>query len=527
MELKKKLNKIRLKKKSKMIKKPSLVKILVKNIAVALIIYLLLFLWADSYALYENIYYTNVFFERMAIEDVRAKLATYIKDEITEEEAEEIKKYVPYLMYFTEVPAVIEVEGKELINTTNTYLLEYDRYDVPFNGVILMNSWKPEYEAVFNEICENKSKKTNAIYEYYTFIVDCYINFDTGDVYLGKLYTNKYNRLTGISEEVATYDLTPTDTSVLDGYKHFNDFNEETTETIGSFHIVGSLPKDSNDIDKYETGISTGVGKRNIPVQATYSREISNKVMKSLWTIGNVIVVVVLCVIAIVAGIIKFYKDKSVYDIFEYRKKTTNAMAHDLKTPLAIMSLSVSNLKENLPDNIDRAVFHANKIEENIIYTNKLIMNILDFSNSENITKLQKEKIEVSTVIEEYVKSIDTIIKSKNLTVEVEGADSIYSDLKIWKQAIFNLIDNAVKYSSEGGKVLISIRDNEIIISNPVDNEIKNTKKLLEPFVKGDESRGENTGSGLGLAVADNNLSKLGYKLTITCVDKVFVATIN
>jgi len=120
----------------------------------------------------------------------------------------------------------------------------------------------------------------------------------------------------------------------------------------------------------------------------------------------------------------------------------------------------------------------------------------------------------------------------------VEGEASVKTDLALWKQAVNNLISNSVKYGTAGGKIEIKITgfsannlpvtgSTLLTIKNPVSSDIPDAPKLLEPFVKGDWARGENSGSGLGLSIADNNLRSLGFRLEVKCENKQFIARIK
>ena len=64
-------------------------------------------------------------------------------------------------------------------------------------------------------------------------------------------------------------------------------------------------------------------------------------------------------------------------------------------------------------------------------------------------------------------------------------------------------------------------------ITNLTDQKIKDASKLKEPFVKGEESRGSENGSGLGLSIADNSLAAAGHKLDINVEGDKFIAAVR
>ena len=223
-----------------------------------------------------------------------------------------------------------------------------------------------------------------------------------------------------------------------------------------------------------------------------------------------------------------YVKRKAIYDTFEYRRKTTEAMAHDLKTPFAITKLYVDNLKQSLKVGNGKAEEHADKIEESVDYMNKLVSDILQFSNSENANgKLSKTSIDVKEEIQKYLKIVEPELNKRGMTTKITGEGKRNTDSDLWNQSIKNLIDNAIKYGSDKATIAIDISDRILVITNDVDKDIENPTRLIEAFVKGNTGRGENSGSGLGLSIADNNMKRLGFKMKVKCSDKKFTVTIQ
>ena len=78
-----------------------------------------------------------------------------------------------------------------------------------------------------------------------------------------------------------------------------------------------------------------------------------------------------------------------------------------------------------------------------------------------------------------------------------------------------------MKPGKKGSTVDIGIASEALTITNKTDKSYDDVESLKKPFVKGDDSRG-NKGAGLGLAIADNNLSMLGYKLELSSEKEEF-----
>ena len=198
----------------------------------------------------------------------------------------------------------------------------------------------------------------------------------------------------------------------------------------------------------------------------------------------------------------------------EYQKELTSSLAHDLKSPLTVISAYVENLDENLfPEKKD---VYIRGIEENVSYMNDIIINILEMSKiSGKKNKLQKESVNIVELCGKIFEKYRTQIEEKGLDTKIKGEANFECNKVSMERAIDNLINNAITYSSENGNITIEISKKCIEISNPYKTQINvKAKKLLEPFVKGDESRG-NAGTGLGLCIAKEIFRLNGFFIRI------------
>ena len=257
--------------------------------------------------------------------------------------------------------------------------------------------------------------------------------------------------------------------------------------------------------------------------------------------------------VSLIIAALRYWRKKSVYEIFDYRKKTTEAMAHDLKTPLA----TISAYAESLEEKPDQASEYSAKIRENVDEMNQMLERILHFSRSEGgQTSIAKSTVDPEVLVRETVEKYRGLFEKNQVTTSIVGGVAeaagdgaaigkaaasgsgessgdgagkrpvvITTDEALFRQAIENLISNCAKYAEPGSEVEIRISGKEISFKNRTSLETENVDELKKPFVKGDAARGEN-GTGLGLSIADNNLSILGYKLVLALADGYFTATV-
>lgn len=262
--------------------------------------------------------------------------------------------------------------------------------------------------------------------------------------------------------------------------------------------------------------------------------------IKKIWIPAGMLTLFIFLLVASFIGGLRYMKAKSVYDMKCYRIETTNAMAHDLKTPLTAISGYAENLLEQVQ--VDKREYYAKSIITNVEYMDQMIHDILELSKSEDERQtVNLERIEVKEFIEEELKNFAHVIEERGLDVTLTGKTAVKTDPKMFKSLIDNLISNAVKYSIEGSEINIAIgeavsADNRIkgltgksiSITNRLSEPLNKTaKELVKPYVKGDNSRGSMKGSGVGLAIVENVARKLKYKVSYEITDDTFSVNVR
>ena len=225
-------------------------------------------------------------------------------------------------------------------------------------------------------------------------------------------------------------------------------------------------------------------------------------------------------VLALVLSVIRYQRDKTVWKIFEYRTKTTEAMAHDLKTPLAAIMAYAENMEASSEDPT-KVREYSKSINEKVITMDRMIGDILSFSRSET-GKLDvvKEELSVAELVRESLEAFP------ELKAEIDGDIRLKTDKKLLKQAIDNLLSNCDRYGDKDFVVGIRIDPEKLLIINKTDKTYDDADSLKKPFIKGEDSRG-GKGTGLGLSIAENNLNILGFKLELVSEPGIFKAIVN
>lgn len=358
-----------------------------------------------------------------------------------------------------------------------------------------------------------------------------------------------------ISSTMKEYDLTPGDTS---GYTYINRreeddkvFNGKPAFTLGS--VYGGTKEGSaayrdvcekTGVTYYDTGaVAAGgdydTGKYNIKRFNLDDDDGSNVKFLNYEFLGKKIVLItrgyfffykiyfktlVKVYIAVLVGIVlvslfiarmRWIKIKTQYEMVEYRRTITDSMAHDLKSPLMAVLAMAENLKENV--HTEKRNYYADAIVENVSYMNELIEHILDLSKVEgSCFRLEKSSINLEQLVDSVVEKYSILIDEKNISIDSDADLTIEGDEQLMKQAIDNLINNAIKYTKEGKYVTIKTEGRVLTICNYYENADKlDVNELVMPFTKADKSRSNKSGSGIGLAIVKNILAEHGYKLVI------------
>ena len=220
-------------------------------------------------------------------------------------------------------------------------------------------------------------------------------------------------------------------------------------------------------------------------------------------------------------------KNKARYEFEDYQRALTNNLAHDLKTPLAVIGGYAENLMEMRRDSgSEKELKYLGSIMKNVAYTDDIIAKTLELSKTEQSAKLNRKKVDIKALAEKSAEKYRTVLEEKEIELITEGSGEVSADEDILEAAVENLISNAVKYTSTGGKISVTADNKRLCVVNDVEEDI-DTKDLLMPFVKGDKARSDKQSHGLGLAIASAAAAQNGFRLKIDCRDRKFTAVID
>lgn len=221
---------------------------------------------------------------------------------------------------------------------------------------------------------------------------------------------------------------------------------------------------------------------------------------------------------------------KPISDSYEKQKQFITDAGHEIKTPLTIIDADAEILEMDYGENewlkdIKSQVKRLTSLTEDLTLLSRMeeekgLSEMIDFP--------------LSDVVSETAQPFQAPAKTQNKTfsAEIEPMLSFCGNEKAIRQLVSILLDNALKYSPDGGNISISLKKQNKSISLKVYNtaqnvDTKNLDRLFDRFYRGDKSRSSETrGYGIGLSVAKAIVtshkgkiaasSKDGNSLTIT-----------
>lgn len=201
-------------------------------------------------------------------------------------------------------------------------------------------------------------------------------------------------------------------------------------------------------------------------------------------------------------------------------------VSHELKTPVATVSVAIEALKNfqalnNPTKTAEYLDIAQNELNRLTLMTDKILKTAV-FENQS--LSFQKENVNLSAIIESVLTSLKLVIEKQGAIVNFsEGNEPFYilGDAAHLTNMVYNLIENALKYSQSKAEIAISLtkKENEIVLAiqdNGIGIAPENHKKIFERFFRVSLGDVHNTkGYGLGLSYVANVIEKHGGRIKI------------
>ncbi|MHB1315985.1 MAG: DUF4118 domain-containing protein [Christensenellales bacterium] len=343
------------------------------------------------------------------------------------------------------------------------------------------------------------------------------------------LYQNERNLL-AVKNMQQVADVTARDISLLFDCSVFiaiADLQQELTiKSIAGGNIFESKTEKTAYMEAFQAGNTCGRGTNLFPDSRAYFQPIigqsgvlgiigiafkdSDFLSESQKVLLNTIGVQVALALERERLYEKQQKVKTEMDHERLRGDLLRSVSHDLRTPLTGILGSVSTVLDNydfLSDDVRKDFLH--KIYEDTEWLNHLVENILNMTRfSEENIKLKKEPEVVEELIAGAVTRIKKQTDDRQIRINIpEDLIIISVDGSLIEQVLVNLLDNAIKHTSEAGDICISAFRNERNIVFEVSDKGPGVPEQEIPYIFNRFYTSKQTGNkgrhgiGLGLAI--------------------------
>ena len=203
------------------------------------------------------------------------------------------------------------------------------------------------------------------------------------------------------------------------------------------------------------------------------------------------------------------------------RREFTANVSHELKTPLQGIIGSAELIENGMvrDEDMPRFVGHIRSEAQRLV---SLINDIIRLSQLDEGDEMPRENVGLLSLSQEISEDLGAAAKKKNVTLNVGGHEAyVFGVPRLLYEIVYNLCDNAIKYNREGGRVDISVEnENGSAVLTVLDTGIgispKHQARIFERFYRVDKSHSKATGgTGLGLSIVKHAVLCHGGTLSL------------
>jgi signal transduction histidine kinase len=268
--------------------------------------------------------------------------------------------------------------------------------------------------------------------------------------------------------------------------------------------------------------VETNIGKVTIQVirNTNSERDLLNRLL---------LIILVGCGIGVLCAVASgyFLAGRALVPIknaWQKQQQFVSDASHELRTPLAVIQAKTDLLFRSPSASIKDKIIDISTISNESRRLSKLVSNLLTLARSDSDQiEVKKEVFRMDRLLQDINQQYEEIVsyQGKSLVLNASEPVSFFGDKERIHQLVVILLDNAIKFTGEGGKIQLSCSYNHSsIILKIEDSGIgiaeKDIPKIFDRFYQGDKSRTSAEGTGLGLSIANWIIDKHHGKVKVT-----------
>jgi signal transduction histidine kinase len=275
---------------------------------------------------------------------------------------------------------------------------------------------------------------------------------------------------------------------------------------------IGNLVKAvfaSNNFDSTYEGMRYKIAEKHYGYLAVFTETRAESNMQSrLYGISFVIFAISLVFSIFIAWLLSIWAVKPVRQSFEKQRRFVGDASHELKTPLSVISTNMDVLVSEIGENK-----WTEYIQHEIVRMSNLVKDLLYLAKSDDgKDNYQMTEFDLSRCVMSVALPFESIIfdSGKSFNINIQENLFIFGISQRIEQLVAILLDNALKYSNDGGEIRLELKSigSKKVISVYNSGEgipEESQKAIFERFYRLDSSRNRETGGfGLGLSIAKN-----------------------
>lgn len=219
-------------------------------------------------------------------------------------------------------------------------------------------------------------------------------------------------------------------------------------------------------------------------------------------------ILAMLCAIILSCALLRVWRRQE--RIEQVRRETTAALAHELKTPLSVLSATAELLGDNLAP--EKQAHYLDVIQQQAQRMDGSVRHMLELSRLETGAKaLRRTAFSLAELAQERLQAALPTDSTIHTEFAAQGEYEVNADRALLTRALDALLENAVQHTPEGGCITVHLADGVLSVTNTGDAIPADAlPRLWEAYYQADPSRSAK-GDGLGLSIAKTVFDLHGY----------------